>query len=158
MSRLKNLFNDSEIPDVLELTKIRFKEGHQPRNATDYYYHPKTKTIYSCYWGEKPHRWKANPEIDMNSIESPKEVKTKSKGKKSEDNQLKLKDIISKSEDGESKSEEGNHELKEMNRKLERENRKLKEENKQLKGKNRKSEKEINELREDDEHCRCYLF
>src|SRR4029077_5639289 len=78
------------------LTKICFNGG-DPRNATDYYYHSKTKTIYSNYWGEGyPGSWKANPDdIDINDIKSPSEARKI----------LKKKDSKTKSEDDSTKSE-----------------------------------------------------
>ena len=42
-----------------ELDKIKFKWGHEYRNATDYYYHGETNIIYAYYWGGSPGYWKS---------------------------------------------------------------------------------------------------
>ena len=56
-----------------ELIEIEFKTGCRPRNATDYYYHVKTKTFYAYYFGDKG-SWSFNPEIDTYDIKSPGEA------------------------------------------------------------------------------------
>lgn len=61
-----------------ELVKIKFKSGAQPRNATDHYYHSKTKTIYSYYFGGDSGRWEANVKINSDNIKSPSELSTSS--------------------------------------------------------------------------------
>jgi hypothetical protein len=57
--------------DFAELTKIKFKKGCEPRNATDYYYHSNTKTIYSYYWADNPGSWTDDQILDTNNIETP---------------------------------------------------------------------------------------
>ena len=57
--------------DFSELTKIVFKPGYQPRNATDYYYHAETDVICSYYWCDGG-KWTDNVQLDINEIESPK--------------------------------------------------------------------------------------
>lgn len=51
-----------------DLDKVIFKSGCQPRNATDYYYHPDTATFYSYYWGSDEGRWSKNASVDMNDV------------------------------------------------------------------------------------------
>jgi hypothetical protein len=57
-----------------ELVKIKFRAA--PRNATDYYYHPKTKIIYSYYFGGDSGRWESNVQINTDNIRSPSELST----------------------------------------------------------------------------------
>jgi hypothetical protein len=74
MANREQEFNACSKFDFSELVKIKFKSGHQPRNATDYYYCSKNKTIYSYYFGDKLGFWNANAQIDINSIKSPSEL------------------------------------------------------------------------------------
>lgn len=60
-----------KIPDYSELTKVIFVGG-QPRNATDYYYHSKSKTFYSNYWANG-NDWSINPRMPF-EIEYPLEA------------------------------------------------------------------------------------
>lgn len=69
MTDRKNQFNEFVSFNFSELEKILFES--QPRNATDYYYHSKTKTVYSYYFGCNPGRWTANVEVDGHNIKSP---------------------------------------------------------------------------------------
>ena len=57
-----------------ELVKIKFKSA--PRNATDYYYNPKNKIVYSYYFGLDSGLWESNIKIDSNNIKSPSELST----------------------------------------------------------------------------------
>lgn len=77
MSNREEQFNSFANLDFSELAKIIFKSGHQPRNATDYYYHSKTKIIYSYYWGSDAGKWGIYlGSFDSPSIKSPSELCT----------------------------------------------------------------------------------
>jgi len=71
MANRREQFNTFVNFDFSELTKIEFKKGCEPRNATDYYYHSNTKTIYSYYWGDNPGCWNDDKTVDTNDIETP---------------------------------------------------------------------------------------
>jgi hypothetical protein len=75
--------------DFSELKVIKFKSHHEPRDATDYYYHRKSRTIYGWYWGGKNGRWEDKTEdIDIKSIKSPKGIKKRSSKSSSNSNTL----------------------------------------------------------------------
>ena len=75
MTSREEQFNKYAKFNFSELVKIKFKS--QPRNATDYYYHPKTKIIYSYYFGDDPGSWEANVKINRDNIKSPDIISNK---------------------------------------------------------------------------------
>jgi hypothetical protein len=77
MSDREEEFNSYENFNFSELIKIRFHAA--PRNATDYYYHPKTKTIYSYYFGDDPGCWESNVKNNFDNIKFPPELSTEIK-------------------------------------------------------------------------------
>lgn len=78
MSDRKEKFTTFTNLDFSDLKKIQFKSGHDPRNATDYYYHAKTNTTYAYYWTEDPSdklNWELNPSyIRTDNVAYPSEL------------------------------------------------------------------------------------
>lgn len=84
MSDREKEFNAYGDFNFSELVKIKFKAA--PRNATDYYYNPKNKIIYSYYFGGDSGRWETDIQINTNGITYPSELSTcsdKTESKKS---------------------------------------------------------------------------
>ena len=73
MNRI-NQFNNTYNFNFDSLIEIEFKPGCRPRNATNYYYYPNTKTFYAYYFGDTPGSWTINPEIDTFNIRLPVEA------------------------------------------------------------------------------------
>lgn len=66
MKNILNIFQGL----IFQLEKIKFKSGYQPRNATDYYYHPKNR-MYSYNFGDG--YWDI-AKVDLDHIKSPKSI------------------------------------------------------------------------------------
>lgn len=97
MNREKQ-FNDFTGFNFSELEKIKYKPGCQPRNATDYYYHLKSKMIYYYYFGDNG-RWQSNDNIDLNDIKSPSILLQHQKVSINNTNSRKLKKLHKKDDD-----------------------------------------------------------
>lgn len=99
MTQRKEKFKTFAKFDFSELIKIEFKSGHQPRNATDYYYHLNTKTVYSYYWGGGDNatsgKWDIKPDFNMNNVKSPLNTYSSSESETSE-NDKHVKKLVNK--------------------------------------------------------------
>lgn len=55
-----------------DLTSVRFKPGHEPQEATDYYYNTNTRKYFSYHWGGgEPGEWEDDVPIIKDDIEDP---------------------------------------------------------------------------------------